>query len=77
MRVTSFLVALLVILTPFIAFADPDCSSLPPEARAHNPQCTVGVPEYWGVFEYIGYLALVSVVFLVMVRLRILRRNHL
>jgi hypothetical protein len=37
MRVTSFLVALLVILTPFIAFADPDCSSLPPEARATQP----------------------------------------
>lgn len=75
MRVTSFLMALQVMLTPFIAFGAPDCSNLPPQARV--PPCVVSVPEYWGVFEYIGYFALVSVVFWVMVHLRILRRNHL
>jgi hypothetical protein len=76
MRVTSFLIALQVMLTPFLAFGAPPCNNLPPQAPV-PPPCVVSVPEYWGVFEYIGYFALVSVVFWVMVHLRILRTNHL
>lgn len=71
MRVTSFLVAL-VILTPFFAFGAPDCSSLPLQPTP----CAVRPPEYWSVFTYVGYFALVSVVFWVMVRLKILRLNR-
>jgi hypothetical protein len=75
MRVTSFLVSLQTILAPFIAFGAPDCSSLPTQARSHNPSC-VAMPEYWGVFEYIGYFALLSVVLWVLVRVRVLRQNQ-
>jgi hypothetical protein len=71
MRVTSFLVAL-VILTPFFAFGLPDCSSLPLQATP----CVVRPPEYWSVSTYVGHFALVSVVFWVMVRLRILLLNR-
>jgi hypothetical protein len=71
MRVTSFLVALLI-LTPFFAFGVPDCSSLPLQATP----CAVHPAEYWSVSTYVGYFALASVVFWVMVRLRILRLNR-
>lgn len=68
MRVTPFIVALQLILTPFFAFGAPCASAVP---------CVVSMPEHWGVFEYIGYFALSSVVFWVIARLRILRLNHL
>jgi len=36
MRVTSILVVLLVILTPFFVFGAPDCSSLTTQAQVNN-----------------------------------------
>jgi hypothetical protein len=36
----------------------------------------VSVPEYWGVSESLGFVALSLVAFSVMVRLRVLRQNR-
>jgi hypothetical protein len=74
--VSSFLVALQLVLTPFFAFGKPDCSSLPPEAREHNPHCAVPMPEHWGTLESVVFFALVLVAFWVVVRLGILRLNE-
>jgi intracellular septation protein A len=37
----SFFVAVQLLLMPVLAFGKPNCSSLPWQAQAHNPNCVV------------------------------------
>jgi hypothetical protein len=79
----SFFVAVQLLLMPVLAFGNPNCSTLPWQAQIHNPHCWVPVsgtspislPDHWGLFESVGFLALVLIASWVMVRLRILHLN--
>jgi|SRR5580704_7246559 hypothetical protein len=71
-RLSSLSALLGLFLVPVLTFATPgqDCARHP-----ENPNCVVTVPEHWGVFESLGFYALVLIAFWVLIRLGALCRN--
>src|ERR1700720_3988419 len=71
-RISSLSALLALFLVPVLTFANPgvDCARHP-----ENPNCSVTVPEHWGVFESIGFCALVLIASWALIRLGALRRD--
>jgi hypothetical protein len=58
-------------LTPLLSFGDPgkgnDCIKHPT-----NPGCAVAMPEHWGTWETVGFVAFALVILWILIRFRVL-----